>query len=136
MNVLIDTNVLLSAALRDKLPERVVLYVAAREDFRWLVTPEILAEYSDVLRRPKFGLDEKTLGRWAELLALRTVDVGSPPRAPDFPRDPKDAPFLAAALVAHADFLVTGDLDLLEAKDIVATRIVTVAEFCGEFGIS
>jgi hypothetical protein len=28
MNVLIDTNVLLSAALRDKLPERVVLFVA------------------------------------------------------------------------------------------------------------
>jgi predicted nucleic acid-binding protein len=53
MNVLVDTNVLLSAALRDKLPERVLLYVAARDDFRWLVTPEILAEYRDVLRRPR-----------------------------------------------------------------------------------
>ncbi len=48
MNVLIDTNVLLSAALRDKLPERVVLYVATRDDCQWLVTPEILAEYTDV----------------------------------------------------------------------------------------
>ncbi len=105
MNVLIDTNVLLSAALRDKLPERVLLYVAAREDFRWLVTPEILAEYRDVLRRPKFGLDEATRQHWAELLALRTVDVGSPPQVPNFSRDPKDAPFLAAALAAHADFL-------------------------------
>jgi uncharacterized protein len=136
MNVLIDTNVLLSAALRDKLPERVVLYVAAREDFRWLVTPEILAEYRDVLRRPKFGLDEATLQHWAELLALRTVDVGSPPQVPNFSRDPKDAPFLAAALAAHADFLITGDNDLLQAKDVVATRIVTVAEFSSEFQIS
>ena len=104
-----------------------MLYVAARDDFRWLVTPEILAEYRDVLRRPKFGLDKETLQRWAELLALRTVDVGSPPQVPDFPRDPRTAPFLAAALATHADFLITGDNDLLQANDIVATRIVTVA---------
>ena len=51
MNVLIDTNVMLSAALRDKLPSRVVLYVAARDDCRWLVAggyferaTELLAE--------------------------------------------------------------------------------------------
>jgi len=136
MNVLIDTNVLLSAALRDKLPERVVLYVAARDEFRWVVTPEILAEYTDVLRRPNFGLDEQMLGRWADLLSMRTVDIGSPPEVPDFPRDPKDAPLLAAALAAHADFLITGDNDLLQAKDLVATRIVTVAEFSREFRIS
>ena len=87
MNVLIDTNVLLSAALRDKLLERVVLYAAGRDHFRWLVTPEILAEYTDVLRRPKFGLDQQTLERRGELLAMRTVNVGSPPEAPNFPRE-------------------------------------------------
>jgi predicted nucleic acid-binding protein len=72
----------------------------------------------------------------AELLAMRTVNVGSPPEAPDFPRDPKDAPFLAAALAARADCLITGDKDLLEARDVVATRIVTVAEFCSQFQIT
>jgi putative PIN family toxin of toxin-antitoxin system len=136
MNVLIDTNVLLSAALRDKLPERVVFYVAGRDDLRWLVTPEILAEYIEVLRRPKFALDEETLQHWAELLAMRTVHVDSPPQYPDFPRDPKDSPFLAAALANRADFLITGDKDLLDAKDIVTTSIVTVAEFSSRFGIS
>lgn len=67
---------------------------------------------------------------------MRTVNIGSPPATPDFPRDPKDALFLAAALSGHADFLITGDKDLLEAKDLVATRILTVAEFSKEFGIS
>jgi putative PIN family toxin of toxin-antitoxin system len=98
--------------------------------------PEILTEYTEVLRRPKFGLDDETLERWAEMLALRTVNIGSPPAAPDSLRDPKDALFLAAALSAHADFLITGDKDLLEAKDVVATRILTVAEFSKEFGVS
>ena len=69
------------------------------------------------------------------MLAMRTVNVGSPPSAPDFPRDPKDAPFLAAALAAEADFLITGDKDLLAAKDLVATRIVTPAEFRDVFHI-
>jgi putative PIN family toxin of toxin-antitoxin system len=136
MNVLIDTNVLLSAALRDKLPERAVLYVAERDDFRWLVTPEILAEYVEVLRRPKFRLDSETLDRWADLLAMRTVNIGSPPQVPEFPRDPKDAPFLAAALAASADLLISGDNDLLTATTLPATRIVTVAQFCSEFQIS
>src|SRR5438309_2360444 len=112
MKILIDTNILLSAALRDKLPEQVILYIAGRDDFHWLVTPAIVVEYMEVLRRPKFGLDEETLKRWAELLAVRTVNVASPPVVPDFPRDPKDAPFLAAALATEADFLITGDRDL------------------------
>ena len=136
MNVLIDTNVLLSAALRDRLPERVVLHVATRDDVRWIVTPEILAEYRGVLRRPKFGLDEQALQRWDELLAMRTVNIASPPHTPDFPRDPKDAPFLAAALAANADFLITGDKDLLDAKDLLATRILTAAEFSSELDIT
>ena len=66
MKVLIDTSVLLSAALRDKLPERVALYVAGRDDWRWLVTPEIVNEYTEVLQRPKFGLDQETVARWVE----------------------------------------------------------------------
>lgn len=136
IDILIDTNVLLSAALRDKLPERVVLYVATRDDCRWLATPEIVAEYADVLRRPKFGLDQQILERWTDLLAMRAVNVGSPARVPDFPRDPKDAIFLAAALATNAAFLITGDNDLLAAKEIVSTRIVTVKEFSTEFQIS
>ncbi|MBI1904184.1 MAG: putative toxin-antitoxin system toxin component, PIN family [Planctomycetia bacterium] len=68
MKVVIDTNVLLSAALRDRLPERVVLYVATHDDCKWLVTPEILREYTDVLTRPKFALRAETLQQWAEVL--------------------------------------------------------------------
>lgn len=67
---------------------------------------------------------------------MRTVNVGSPAHVPDFPRDPKDAPFLAAALAGRADFLITDDKDLVQAGGLVATRIVTVADFSREFGIS
>ncbi len=67
---------------------------------------------------------------------MRTVNVGNPLRSVRFSRDPKDAPFLVAALATHADILITGDTDLLQAKDLMATRVVTVAEFASEFPIS
>ena len=133
MNVLVDTNVVVSAALRDRLPERVVLFITTSDHCRWLVTTEILDEYLGVLRRPKFKLDVETIDQWTSLLALRTVQVGSPPILPTFPRDPKDVPFLAAALFSQADLLVTGDRDLLNAHGIVPTRIISAAQFAAEF---
>ncbi len=54
MKVLIDTNVLVSAALWDKDPEAIVLFVAKHPDFEWFVSPEIVEEYQAVLKRDKF----------------------------------------------------------------------------------
>jgi len=136
MNVLVDTNVLLSAALRNRLPEQVVLYLAARDDWRWLVTPEILKEYAEVLQRPRFGLSAEIVKQWTELIGMRTILLPSPTSDVNFPRDPKDILFLSAAVAENADFLITGDHDLLQAKGIVPTRIATVAEFAAEYGIS
>lgn len=135
MKVIVDTNVLLSAALRDRLPERVILHIATLDEIKWVVTASILAEYLAVLARPKFKLTADTLDRWRDLLAMRTVNLGEPAANPGFPRDPKDAPFLAAALFAAADWMVTGDQDLLTAPPIPPTRIATVAQFASEFQI-
>ena|SRR2546425_12717988 len=137
MIAVVDTNVLVSAALRDRLPERVVLYVATRDDWVWLVTADILREYNGVLGRPKFALGEAVRERWNDLLKWRTVTADLPELLTlRLPRDPKDEPFLAAALAREADYLITGDKDLKEAQSLVTTRIVTVSEFAHLFGIT
>lgn len=137
MNVLIDTNVLLSAALRNRLPEAVVTFIATNERCRWIVTESILREYVEVIRRPKFGFADDVLVEWSNLLTMRTIQVPEPDVEADFPRDPKDAIFLSVAVASQADFLVTGDNDLLQSRQSIAipTRIVTVAEFAQEFDI-
>ena len=53
MKVVIDTNVVVSAALRDRDPEAVILRVAGRPGWKWIVSPDILAEYREVLQRDK-----------------------------------------------------------------------------------
>jgi putative PIN family toxin of toxin-antitoxin system len=136
MKVLIDTNVLLSAALRDRLPEQVVLFIASHDDWNWLVTAEIQREYIDVLKRPEFRLPPEVIQHWMESICSRTVVVSSGDLTIEFPRDPKDVPFLAAAILNHADYLVTGDADLLHLKTVESTRILSVADFAELFQIT
>ena len=137
MKVVVDTNVVVSAILRDRLPEKVLLFIIAHPEFEWVASPEILAEYREVLRRPKFALPDNVLSRWDDrfhaAVAVWPVEVPV-----SFPRDIKDAKFLACALAADAEFLVTGDSDFTEARKIGRTKIMTVSQFdelvCKSFG--
>ena len=127
MRVVIDTNVLVSAALKDRDPEAVIQWVVAHPDWLWLVTPEILAEYKAVLSRPKFGLPQELLDRWFALLdAVTTPVLADPPLK--FPRDQTDAAFLACAVAGQADYLITGDRDFTEARKLLTTTILHVSQ--------
>jgi hypothetical protein len=44
-------------------------------------------------------------------------------------RDPKDEPYLQTAMAGRADFIVSGDNDLLALKSINNIRIITPSEF-------
>ncbi|WP_375480373.1 putative toxin-antitoxin system toxin component, PIN family [uncultured Nostoc sp.] len=128
MKVIIDTNILVSAAIADKNPEAVILFVVANSDFEWVVSAEILAEYKEVLKRPRLKLTEAQHQRWVYLIdsviTLIDVDVEV-----DFPRDRKDAKFLACAIAAEADFLITGDTDFNEAQTLLNTTIISLSLF-------
>lgn len=128
MKAVIDTNVLLSAAWRDKKPEAVVLWITVQSDWEWMVSEEILAEYREVLRREKFNIDSDKLQRWEGIITKLTtlIDVNVDV---EFPRDQKDAKFLACALIAKADYFITGDKDFSEAKKIISTTVVSVSTF-------
>jgi len=128
MKVVIDTNVLVSAILKNRTPESVILFVAANDDMEWIVSPEIMKEYREVLSRPKFSLPPELLAHWFEMLERFTVfcHVGF---EIDFPRDRKDAKFLSCAIASGADFLITGDQDFTQAQRLISTTILSIAQF-------
>ena len=128
MKVVIDTNVLVSAVLKDRDPESVILFVFERDDFEWIVSQEILTEYKNVLSRQKFGLPAEIQQQWFDLLDTLTTIINVEVEI-DFPRDQKDAKFLACALTANAEFFITGDRDFTEAQRILSTTIVSVSLF-------
>ena len=128
MKVIADTNVLVSAILKDKVPEEVILFLAGRHDIEWIVSPQILKEYKEVLSRKKFCLPENIKNSWFSaidnLTSIVDVDIHA-----KFHRDQKDAIFLSCAVVSGADYLITGDKDFSEAKRLVNTTIISVSQF-------
>lgn len=128
MKVVIDTNVLVSAVLKDRDPEAIILFVAEHDEMEWIVSPEIMTEYREVLSRKKFGLPEDELRMWFSLLDGFSVSCETHLTI-DFPRDQKDAKFLSCAIVAGADYFITGDRDFSQAQKLLTTTILSVSQF-------
>lgn len=128
MKVVIDTNIVVSAVLRDRDPEAVIRFVVAQPDWQWFASAAILTEYTEVLQRPKFALPPDVLHAWSELFS-DMITVADVILTIDFPRDQKDAKFLACALTVDADYFVTGDRDFTNASKIVTTTMCSVQQF-------
>jgi putative PIN family toxin of toxin-antitoxin system len=128
MKVVIDANVVVSAVLKDRVPEEVILFVLAKPEFTWTASAEIIDEYVTVIQRGKFKLSEETIQKWRSIFerSVKVVDVSLDV---DFPRDQKDAKFLACALSAEVDYLITGDKDFEESHKAGVTTVISVSEF-------
>ena len=128
MKVIIDTNILVSAAIRDGTPEIVIQFIVDRPEFEWIVSQEIVTEYIEVLQRRKLKLTKEVQQEWIDLLQTVTklIEVNI---EVDFPRDRKDAKFLACAIAANTDFLITGDQDFEDVQMLGDTTILSVRNF-------
>jgi putative PIN family toxin of toxin-antitoxin system len=134
LRVVIDTNLVLSALVFGGSTARLRL-AWQRDRFIPLVSKATITELIMVLAYPKFKL---TKAEQEDLLAdylLFCEMVLMPGKLPTIPEccDPFDDPFLVLALVGNADYLVTGDRDLLCLVDSFAYPIVTVEQFFAVF---
>jgi putative PIN family toxin of toxin-antitoxin system len=128
MKVVIDTNFLVYAVLKGRVPREVIQFIFDNPDWQWIASEEIIVEYKEVLSRSKFKLTDEVRGEWFEIIDtfLTLIDVNF---EVDFPRDRKDAKFLACAMAAEADFLITGDSDFNQAQTLLNTTIISVSLF-------
>lgn len=128
MKVVIDTNVLVSAVLKGRVPRDVIQFIFDNPDWQWIASEEIVVEYKEVLSRRKFKLTDEVICEWFEIIDtfLTLINVNL---EVDFSRDRKDAKFLACAMPAEADFLITGDSDFNQAQTLVNTTIISVSLF-------
>ena len=130
MRVVLDTNVIISAFLWDG-PPTDILVALQTGIFEAFSSSDVLTEELDrILRKPKFRhrLSEtgytadsivRIFGSLADIVCL--VDFLEPPPV----RDPDDIAVLSTAYSARADFIITGDDDLLSLKKFSSIRIIT-----------
>ena len=89
-----------------------------------------LRELADVLNRPRIRkyISEVQAETFLDLLCEIALMV-EPAQGPAICRDPKDDYLLYTAIAGQADYLVSGDNDLLTLDYIVDTKIITYTDF-------
>ena len=127
--VVLDTNVLISAALTSSGKSRKILRMAFRGTLAVFYTFDILSEYADVFARPKFKLiSESGAGLLKDIATIGNIVV--PEASTVALPDERDRPFYDAAICAKAT-LITGNLKHYPKEYF----IVSPSEFLVSLGV-
>ena len=132
MKAVLDTNVLIAATLIRGGNEAKVLRAWRSGAFELVISPPILDEFARALAYPKIrrvsGLSEQEVISLVEDLARASFLVLGDLSVKAC-RDPDDDKFLAAGLQGEADYVVSGDKDLLALQEFRGVTIVTPRVF-------
>ena len=124
MKVIIDTNAFVSGIIWSGKPAQIVSKWLS-DEFELILSAELLAEYVEVIERlsksPQLG------SHWQDTLIKKATFV-SVNQTVDICRDPDDNFILALGLASRADYLITGDKDILTISDF-PIKIVSPATF-------
>lgn len=139
ITVVLDTNVLISALLiPQSLPGKIIL-LWQQKKFEIITSQPIVEEFVTLILRVKFSSNYTLSQSHIQILTKELINhqIKVPiPRSRVKIRDPKDIVVLATALRGHANYLVTGDKDLLVLSghnSIKPLHILTPSEFLQEF---
>jgi putative PIN family toxin of toxin-antitoxin system len=132
IRAVVDANVIISSVIAPLGPSRRVFDAWRKGVFALVTTPGIIEEVSRRLAHPRivrrYSLtDDDRLAVIRLLLAEAIVTPGS--REVGVVRDPTDDKVIAAALEAGAEYIVSGDEDLLTLGDYEGVIIVTPSRF-------
>ena len=119
----LDTNVLVSALLKSGSTPWKVAVEALTGDIIPILNDDIIGEYEEVLRRPKFKFEEREVRILLDDLKRRAVyaDAGA---IEDIIPDPKDVAFYAVLMEKRKEdeaYLVTGNLKHFPVRTFIVT---------------
>lgn len=129
MRILLDTNLWVSALLSVAMRTRIGRLLA-NPNIEMLADAELFSELEEVCHRPKFAryISLEQVSVFLQILHKRVIII-TPISEVQVCRDPDDDYLLAICLDGNADFLLTGDNDLLALSSFGNTRILTITEF-------
>ena len=129
MNVILDANIWISFLFGKRLGS--VNYILRHPDVRIYVSSHLLSEIMQVSLRPKIKehIPQSTVELMWTLIHEQCQFIDDYPAISTTIRDEKDSYLLAMAKAIPADFIVTGDHDLLVLQKFENTNILTYSEF-------
>jgi putative PIN family toxin of toxin-antitoxin system len=127
LRLVMDTNVLVSAALKPEGLQRTTLLLAITKPARFYVSRPILEEYADVLSRKELAIRRGIRQQLLQLIKNHS-HVVNPSQRLEVASDPDDNIFLECADAARADYLITGNPKHFP-RFWKNTKIITSREF-------
>src|SRR3954468_5680474 len=140
LRVVVDTNVLVSGLFGIENTHPLKILTAIRSQKIILVTSAvIMEEVSTVINREKISkkihLNEEERKVFIDELIARSDVTAGKQLVRNFDRDIKDDKFLACGVEGGADYIITGDRDLLDVIEYTDIKIITPREFIELIGI-
>jgi uncharacterized protein len=108
MNIVLDTNVLVAGLLSPFGPCGQIVRMVSSGELTLSFDARILAEYEEVLDRPKFKFDKEKVAVFLDHIEHRGLMVASSPLSRSLP-DVDDEPFLEVAIASQSVCIVTGN---------------------------
>jgi putative PIN family toxin of toxin-antitoxin system len=125
--VVFDTNIFISAfVIPGCLAEKAILRIVEEED-SLLISKDITDEVLLVLSS-KFGRDREGLSHVAVALS-ELAELVKPARRIKIFKDEPDNRILECAMYGEADFLVTGDKEILQLREYKGVKIISLKEY-------
>ena len=128
MRTVVDTNVLVSGLLKPYGAPGEIVRLVASGALRVCHDARILAEYQEVLRRPKFGFRPSDIDALLDYIRSNGLAVSATP-LPRRLRDPDDEIFLEVALAAAARHLITGNLSDYAGHPHQPVQVISPSRF-------
>ena len=130
-NVIIDTNVIVSSIIQRSFPYKIMTELFVEGKITMCVSEELMKEYYEVLRRPKFDKYYDFTARAEALLAdiELKAKMFSPEISLDLLSDKDDNKILELADICEADYIITGNTNDFTFPTYKNTQILTPREF-------
>jgi putative PIN family toxin of toxin-antitoxin system len=132
MNIVLDTNVLVSGLLSPFSPCGNIVRMVSSGDLILFFDARILSEYYEVLHRPKFKFEEEKVVALLDYISLRGQSVAASPLSYNLP-DSDDNPFLEVAVSAKTAYLITGNKDHFPIDLCMGIRVVSPQQFLKDY---
>ena len=128
MNIVLDTNVLVSGLLSPFGPCGEIVRMVSSAELTLSFDARILTEYKEVLIRPKFKFKKDKIDAILDHVAHRGLAVASSPLPQSLP-DIDDEPFLEVAIAAKAVCIVTGNHIHFPPDLCLGVKILSPSDF-------
>lgn len=125
--VVLDTNILVSALVFGGNPRKVTDLIA-KDSIVLIISEPILIELRRVIKN-RFPSFLKYLNKYESLLLEYSILVKAGYLDVNISRDPDDNVIIETALIGGADFIVSGDKDLLDIGNIGRLKITSAKDF-------